>query len=208
MDIANSVVAQESLLSNEDWGALLLRRHDGAIRRRVRRTLRGIGLRVGSELVEEIVQEIYCRLFDDGAARLRNCHGGSNAALASYLGTIAEHAVVDHVRCATALKRGGLDMVRRSRRQIERIADPGHDPEYLAVCRDHRREFLDRCRTLRGLGSGRRNAWVMRLALLEGYSSHEIARAAGGRLTPRGIDLLVHRIRRRLARDGFALRHR
>jgi hypothetical protein len=190
-----------------DWGRVVGRR-EALLRWRVRRALIRSGLEARPELIEEILQEVYCRIFENGAARLRRCRNGVAGALESYLGTLAERVAYDQVRLAGALKRSGVQMVRRSRRQLEDIPDAAATPEEATLCRDECRQFLGQCRAMRGLGSGRRNAWVMRLALLEGYSSREISRAARGRLTPRSVDLLVNRLRRRLAREGYVLRHR
>jgi RNA polymerase sigma factor (sigma-70 family) len=196
-----------------DWSAVV-RRHDGRLRGRVRRTLNRLGLRAQLELVDEIVQDVYCRLLEGGERRLRLGASGADPSLLAYIGTVAERTVLDQVRTASALKRTGLSTVRlgrlsrRARRAMERIADPGPSPEQTAMRSEGQRQLLDRCREMRGLGPGRRNAWVMRLAVLEGYSSREIAAAAGGRVTPHTIDMLVHRLRRRLARSGFALTRR
>lgn len=196
-----------------DWSAVI-RRYDGRLRGRVRRTLCRLGLRAQHELVEEVVQDVYCRLLQAGEHRLRRSGSGADPSLLAYLGTIAERTVLDQVRTASALKRSGLSTVRlgrlsrRARRAVERIADPGPTPEQIAMRREGQRQLLDRCNRMRGLGPGKRNAWVMRLAVLEGYSSREIADAAGGRLTPHGVDMLVHRLRRRLARSGFAVTRR
>jgi RNA polymerase sigma factor (sigma-70 family) len=173
-----------------------------------------LGVRAQHELVEEVVQEAYCRLLEGGEHRLRRGGGEVDRSLRAYLAIVAERAVLDQVRTASALKRSGLESVRlgrlgrRARRAVERIADPGPTPEQTAMRRERQRQLLDCCLRLRGLGPGRRNAWVMRLAVLEGYSSREIAAAAGGRLTAHGVDMLVHRLRRRLAQSGFALARR
>lgn len=190
-----------------DWGDLVCSR-DRLLRSRVWRVLRRLGLRGRPELVEDLLQEVYCRLFEDDAVRVRRCRDGLERSMDSYLALIAERTVYDQVRQASALKRRGVEIVPHRRHRLEEVPDPRSDPERRALCRDECRWFLGQCRTLRGVGSGRRNVWVIRLALLSGYSSREIARAAGGRMTPRGVDLLVHRIRRRLARNGFSLQHR
>lgn len=208
-----SLTSQTFQETEPDWGAVV-RRHDVRLRSRVRRVLLQIGLRAFPELVEEVMQEVYCRLLERGAARLRRCRGETVPELIAFLGTIAERVVLDHVRVATALKRSGLaairlgGMGRRARRAVERLADPGPTPEQVVLRREQHRVLLDRCRRLPGLGPGSRNAWVIRLAFLEGYSSREISAAAGGRLTPHGIDNLVHRIRRRLARSGLEIPRR
>jgi DNA-directed RNA polymerase specialized sigma24 family protein len=195
-----------------DWGAVV-RRHDARLRSRVRRVLCNSGLRPQTETVDEVVQEIYCRLIESGRHRLCQAGSSTDPELLSYLRIVAERTTLDQIRLATALKRSAVAPIRllfgrRSRRFMEWIPDPGPTPEQAALHRERQRDLLDRCRRMRGLGSGRRNAWVMRMAVLEGYTSQEIARAAGGRLTSHNVDMLVHRLRRRLARDGFTLARR
>jgi RNA polymerase sigma factor (sigma-70 family) len=213
MELTSEAKTESSKAKNEnpvDWSAVV-RRHDARLRGRVRRTLNRLGLRAQLELVDEMVQDVYCRLLEGGEHRLRHGVVGNDPSLLAYLGTVAERTVLDQVRTASALKRTGLATVRlgrlsrRARRAVERIADPGPSPEQTAMRSERQRQLLDLCREMRGLGPGRRNAWVMRLAVLEGYSSREIAAAAGGRLSPHTVDMLVHRLRRRLARSGFAL---
>jgi hypothetical protein len=194
-----------------DWGAVV-RRHDARLRSRVRRVLWRSGLRPQTETVDEVVQEVYCRLIESGRHRLQ-ARSGTDPELLSYLGIVAERTTLDHVRQTTAQKRSAVVPIRllfgrRSRRTMEGIPDPGPTPEQEAIHRERQRDLLDRCRRIRGLGSGRRNAWVMRMAVLEGYTSHEIARAAGGRMTSHSVDMLIHRLRRRLSRDGFSLARR
>jgi len=196
-----------------DWSTVV-HRYDGRLRCRVRRVLCRVGIRAHPELVDELMQEIYCRLLEAGASRLRRCRAGTEPELIAYIGIVAEHLILDRRRLALALKRSGLDTVRlgrlgrRTRRAVESLADPGPTPEEVFLRRERQRLLLDRCRRLRGLGSGRRNAWIMRMAVLEGYSSHEIAAAAGGRLAPSTVDTLVHRIRRRLRGRGLEVPHR
>jgi DNA-directed RNA polymerase specialized sigma24 family protein len=195
-----------------DWGAVV-RRHDARLRSRVRRVLIRSGLRPQTETVEEVVQEVYCRLIESGRHRLFQARTSTDPELLYYLGIVAERTTLDHVRVTTAQKRSAVVPIRllfgrRSRRTMEGIPDPGPTPEQDAIHRERQRDLLERCRRIRGLGSGRRNAWVMRLAVLEGYTSHEIARAAGGRMTSHNIDMLIHRLRRRLSRDGFSLARR
>jgi DNA-directed RNA polymerase specialized sigma24 family protein len=195
-----------------DWGAVV-HRHDARLRSRVRRVLCRSGLRPQTETVEEVVQEVYCRLIESGRHRLCQARSSTDPELLSYLGIVAERTTLDHVRVTTAQKRSAVIPIRllfgrRSRRYMEGIPDPGPTPEQDAIHRERQRDLLERCRRIRGLGSGRRNAWVMRLAVLEGYTSHEIARAAGGRMTSHNVDMLIHRLRRRLSRDGFSLARR
>jgi hypothetical protein len=54
----------------------------------------------------------------------------------------------------------------------------------------------------------RRCVRVLRLALVEGWTSGEISRAEGVGLAASSVDSLVHRARQRLARGGVAVPNR
>jgi len=210
---SRAVATGEPSAAGPDWGAVV-RYHDRRLASRVRSVLTRMGLRAFPELVEELMQEVYCHLLESGGERLRRCRGGSEPQLSAFMGIIAERVVLDHLRLVSARKRTGHETVRlgrlgrRSRRTVQRLADLRANPEEIALQREGERLLLDRCRRLRGIGCGRLNAWVVRMAVVEGYSSREIAAAAGGRLTPHGVDHLVYRIRRRLAKSGLEVPRR
>lgn len=174
----------------------IVREYEGIMRARIWRLFERVGQQPGRELVEEIVQEVYCRLFDDA---LRRWRGTTVRELIAYMGIIAERTVVDHLRRIQADKRTGIREVFLGRRRIEQIPDP-RDPERDLLLAESRTAVLRRCRDLPTRAGRRRNVWVARLALLEGYTNQEIAQAARGRLSPASVACLVHRLRRRLAR--------
>jgi RNA polymerase sigma factor (sigma-70 family) len=173
----------------------IVREHEGVMRARIWRLFERLGQPPGKELMEEIVQDVYCRLFD---ASLRRWRGTTVRELVAYMGVIAERTVVDHLRRVQADKRTGFREVYLGRR-IEEIPDP-RDPEQDLLLAESRAIVLRRCREVPTRSGRRRNVWVARLALLEGWTNQEIARAAGGRLSPENVACLVHRLRRRLAR--------
>jgi DNA-directed RNA polymerase specialized sigma24 family protein len=182
----------------ESW-EIVVRRYEGALRSRIWRQLERLEHPPSRELVQEILQEVYCRLVQQALRRLR---GRSVGELLAYVGTIAEHAVFDHLR----LTRAGKRQVREVRlgRRLEQIADPRQNPERDLLLAESRRLVLRSCRDTSRHGVRRRNVWVARLALLEEWTSQEVAVAAGGRLSPGHVACLVHRLRRRLLREGFA----
>ena len=182
--------------AGEEGWAGIVREYEGLIRARVWRLFERLGQQPGRELVGEILQEVYCRLFGDARRRWR---GRTVRELMAYLGTSADRTVVDHLRRVQADKRTGIREVYLGRRRIEQIPDP-RDPERDLLLAESRTVVLRRCRDLPSRGSRRRNVWVARLALLEGWTNQEISRAAGGRLSPDSVAILVHRLRRRLAR--------
>lgn len=181
----------------------IVRKHEGMMRARIWRLFEKAGQQPGRELMEEIVQEVYCRLFGDARRRWR---GTTVRELLAYMKVIAERTAVDHLRMVQANKRSGFREVYMGRR-IEEIADP-RNPEQDLLLAESRTAVLRRCREAPSRAGRRRNAWVARLALLEGWTYQEIARAAGGRLTPATVACLVHRLRRHLARPERRVRTR
>lgn len=190
----------------------LVDRYGALLRSQVRRALLSSGLTPRDELVEEQVQEVYYRLLLGGPRRLRLLRRWSDGRVVAYLCRMAENVVVDEVRAKAAVKRGdgwgfwwddGLAGI------PWHAVDPRGTPEEQALLSERRRLVLRGCRRMarsmmdeedRG-----RCLRVLRLALLEGWSSREIARAEGWSLAASTVDTLVHRARRRLARGGVEL---
>jgi DNA-directed RNA polymerase specialized sigma24 family protein len=187
----------------------LVGRYGAILQGQVRRSLRNAGFPLEPEQVEERVQEVYYRLLMGGAGRLRRLRRWSQAQVVAYLSRISQRVVVDEVRAQAAAKRGGLrhSFVGRLSEVAERTADPRGNPEEEAILAEGRRLLLERCRLFAESMIWRKDRErclrVLRLALLEGWSSREISRAEGGRLAASTVDSLVHRARRRLARGGL-----
>lgn len=187
-------------------------RFDRPLGAAVRRALTRFGLAPQRELVEDLVQEVYCRLLETGP-RPRDFRGRNDREVTSYLGRVARSLVVDQLRRRRAVKRGGE--WRQAAGGVgesdlaERVADPAASPEDRLLAGERRRLFLARCRRCAGAGEvGRRNLRILELALLDGWSSREIARALGGELLASSVDTLLHRMRRRLAAGGLQLPRR
>lgn len=164
------------------------------------------GLKPEPDQVEDRVQEVYCRLLLGGALLLRQLRQWSESQVVNYLARTAQRVVCDAGRAARAAKRGaGLQIALGGRLAAlaDRVVDSCGTPEELAIRADARRELLARCRLLAANAMSpedrQRNLRVLRWALLEGWSSHEIVRAEGGRLAASTVDSLVHRAKRRLA---------
>ncbi|HBL26646.1 MAG TPA: hypothetical protein DD490_07415, partial [Acidobacteria bacterium] len=181
-----------------DWGDLV-RRYQGVVRGRVWRLLEALG-HAPRELVEEVLQDVYCRLFEDALPRWR---GRTVPELIAYLGVVADRTVLDFHRRSQALQRCGFREIPMGRRRIEGIPDP-RDPERDLLHAESQVVVLRTCRqgAPQGKAGWRRNVWVARLALLEGWTNREIALAANGRLSPAHVASLLHRLRRRLQRQG------
>lgn len=189
----------------------LVRRYGAIVQRQVRRSLRTAGFRFEAEEIEERVQEVYCRLLMGGAGRLRLLRRWSEGQVVTYLSRVSKRVVVDELRALATVKRGGRQVSFSGclREVAERTADSRCTPEEEAMLAESRRLLVEGCRLVAESMTGRSdrelNLRILRLAFLEGWTSKEIACAAGGRLAPSSIDSLVHRARLRLARGGLAV---
>lgn len=202
------------------WETLIGHYGDG-LKSRVRRALRRAGERPRGDQIEEIVQEVYCRLLAGDSWRLRQCRATSRYQVSAFLGRVAERVALDHVRAARAKKRGGRavqcgDDGRREESggrqgadaaaehggagegEPRQLADPCANPEERMLDRERTRLFLYRCSALAGGRAARRNVRILTLAW-NGWTSREIARLLGGRVTQRGVEGLLRRLRRRAA---------
>lgn len=193
------------------WEAFVAR-YDRPLASAVRRALARLGAPVRRDVVEEMVQEVYCRLLEHHSRR-GGFRRSSDREVVGYLGRVARSVVIDQLRTARAAKRGGdwhrVTVAGGEGHAVDRLADPAASPEDRLLARERRRLFLTRCRRCAGSGAqGRRNLRILELALLEGWSSREISRAMGGALRPSSVDTLIHRLKRRLATVGLAVPRR
>lgn len=183
----------------------LVRRFGPGLESRVRRILRRCGVPVTREGVEELVQEVYCRLLQgrrNGAAGVRPLGDG---AVTVYLGRVAECVVLDWLRRERAGKRGGTlqrEMGPEVRCSVSRLIDPEASPEERALARDGYRRLLARCRAVESGEQGRLNVAILVLAALGGWTSREIAGALPGELTPSTVESRLYRLRKRLRAQG------
>jgi RNA polymerase sigma factor (sigma-70 family) len=192
-------------------GEDVLRCYGRKLAARARRALAEFGEAPEADRVEEVVQEVYCRLLDAQGHRLAACRAESEGQAFSYLGRVVERVVLDQLRARLAAKRGGgrlrpLSGV-RERREAQRVVDPVGTPEDRLLAAERRRLLLEQWRDIASRPTGRRDLRILRLALVEGWSSREIARTLG-KLAPSSVDSVVHRLRRRLSGDGIDLPRR
>lgn len=195
----------------ETW-RLFQERFGKSLARGVRQTLLRYDARIDEDEQQDLIQETYCRLLEGRGRRLRHCRGEVEAAVASYLGRIAESVVVDYLRSRNAAKRGGGIVVEVRRSQLpdlaERVSDPRRTPEERLLLREQRDRFLARCRGLVGKRSPERDLQVFYLAFFEGRSSREICMRIGQGMKPGTVDSLIHRLKKRLADAGIRVARR
>ena len=180
--------------------------------RRYRRLLAGVAgyaaqryrLRLRPEEIEDLLQDVWCRLVQHWGGRL-DLDGGEGRVYA-YLVRTTRNAVRDEVRARRTLKRrhdrsaGSETTWDEARRRV----DPRPSPEERAMLRQWRRVFRHRCRRV----AGRRAVAIVERVVLDGWSSRELAALLGPPLSPSAIDTVVHRVRRKLAAEGLELPRR
>lgn len=167
----------------------------------VRRALQRFDLSPEPALIEDLVQEAYCRLLEDGARRLETFRGTVPAELGSWLQRLAERTALDHLRSAAAEKRGGGTTFIPHDLLEDDPSDPSACPQRRVEQRERLRHFVHRCKAMPG---GERGVRILGLVLAAGWTSREVAQASGGKLSTSGIDSLVCRLRRRLRDEGLS----
>lgn len=191
------------------WREFVKRFH-GRLVTAVRRALLRLGAPgANAERVEDLVQEVYCRLLS-GGRRPRSFRGESEAQLMTYLQRVAASVVIDARRVALAEKRCGGHRVAWADWRLGPAVGIGEasGPEDRLLAREQRRAFLAVCRQALGRRATPTTVRIARLALLEGWSSREIAAGLAGRMGIAGIDSVIYRLRRNLARCGIAVPRR
>lgn len=197
-----ATTAGQPAAADDAW-AELLRRYARTVRAAVDRTLARGGEDADPSELEDLVQEVYCRLLDDDRRRLAAFRGGADHQLRAWLRRVATRVASDHLRRRRR-------RVRRHRRQAL-LAPPPPPPspvgpaEQRMLAREARRRYLDRLRAACG---SERDARVLAQVVLAGRKSREVARSSAGALTASGVDSLVHRVRRRLEAEGLRLPER
>jgi RNA polymerase sigma factor (sigma-70 family) len=188
---------------NLAWGEFVLR-FQPLLRSSVARILRRLDQRASPEIVDDLVQDVYCRLLERGSDSFR---GDNEGEVVSYLRRVCESVAVDRHRVRTTQKRGGraivIDLDPNRRTLSELIADGGASPEERCLHRELRGILLDGCRLLDRGPRPERNLAIFELAVLDGWTSREIAEGFDWGLKAGSIDSVVHRQRRKLKRKGL-----
>jgi RNA polymerase sigma factor (sigma-70 family) len=153
-----------------------------------------------AEDLEDIQQEVYCRLVVVAGHRRSDFRGSTEEELMAFLYRMTVHVVMDRVRKAYSVKRGGK--VRRPGAgdaspppRASRVAQAKQEVRLLAeeACKSAVEEGLRFSPAYR-----QRNLRILRLALVEGFTGREIAQALGGTISPSTVDSTLFRLRRRM----------
>jgi len=189
---------------NERAWAEFVRRFQPRLRAGVLRVLRRFDPAPGPDGVEDLVQDVYCRLLERGAGSFR---GGTEGEVLTYLQRVCESVVVDRLRGRATAKRGGrtriVELGDKDGDLAETVADGGSSPEARCLHRELRGVLLEGCRGLTEGPWRERNLAIFELAVLDGWTSREIAEGFDWGLKAGSIDSVIHRQRRKLKRRGI-----
>ncbi len=184
----------------DDWREFV-DRYGPRIRRIVAAAARQGGVSVCEPDLDELVQDLYCRLLMPRQQRFK---GRSENELWRFLAKASFNLMVDQQRSSRAKKRRPET---RSTGRPPRRSWTAIDPEQRLLGKERRKIFLERCREVTHCDRMVLEIRVLAMALLEGWSSREIAIELEG-LSACQIDSLVCRLRRHLAKDGIRLPRR
>lgn len=178
---------------------------------RLRRAVTGALARRGGpfrdELVDDLVQEVWCRLLAAERRALRDFRGGCEREAAAYVRRIAGAIVADRLRAERAVKRRPLRLVRLDPPLLEqgRLTDRSGCPERRLLAREQLRGLERLCGELVAGRRRRERLMVVRLAFVERSSSAEIVAHLGAPWTVARVNSFLFRLRRRLAERGVRL---
>jgi len=181
----------------------LMARFGARLESGARRALRRAGMAARREVIEDLVQEVSTKLWERRRAALRRFRGSSDAEAASYLRRLAENAALDALRAWSAQRRCARDRAVFGEGALAEAADRRTpNPEQWTLQRERRRWLLTQMRALCSGKNARRNAWILRRALVDGWTAREIHGVLGDRAALTAIQQLLCRARRRLELAG------
>lgn len=204
-ETARSVIERCAAGDGAAWNEFVAR-FEGSLRRGVAIALTG---RRGHRRVqmEDLLQEVYYRLLEGRARRLRRCRERDETAIRAYLVRLARNVAIDYLRARRTVRRGRHHVLLQSPAGTGVDLAPDRRPsiEDRLILRQQGRRFLRSCRRAAAGRSENRNVRILALAFLAGLTSREISRRLGLALSPGSIDSLISRARRKLEAEGVEL---
>ncbi len=197
-----------------DWQEFI-DRHGREVRRNVSQAASRCGLPLAGQDLDELVQDFYCRLLavsspgqegNPGEEQANVFRGRTEKELWRYVIRIAHSLVVDRLRQMGASKRRPRGKARFT--DTSRLRSSKLDPEERLLKKERHRVFFKRCLEVVRCDRVGLELQALAMALLEGWSSREIAHELQGALSAARVDRLVYLLRRRLRRDGIRMPRR
>jgi len=195
--------------AERDW-TLFVAAASPALRGAIVGALRECRVPCDPDLLADLTQEVWCRLLAGERRALSGFRGDSDRAARVYLRRVAARTVFDRLRRGARLKRGRDCAVslEATPGQAATAVDRRYCPDRRLLARERARALAVACRELVGSRRAGERLRIARLALVEGCTSEEIVELLGPPWTISGVNSFLFRLRRGLARRGFALPRR
>lgn len=204
-ETARSVIERCAGGDGAAWDEFVTR-FEGSLRRGIAIALTGYNGHRRAQ-AEDLLQEVYYRLLERRAHRLKRCRERDEMAIRAYLVRLARNVAIDHLRARRTVRRGRHHVLLRSPvgAGVDLAPDRRPSIEDRLILRQEGRRFLRSCRRAAAGRSENRNVRILALAFLAGLTSQEISRRLGLTLSPGSIDSLISRARRKLEAEGVEL---
>jgi hypothetical protein len=200
----SSCEPSQDAAATEALRAEQLHRYEATIRRTIQQTLRQKRLEAAAELIDDLLQDVYCHLLSDGGRRLRACRQQAEPSRAVYLCRTAERVTLDWVRRQTSHKRSyrhtrywGLAI------RLEELGtlSAEQDPEMRLLRRDSYRRLLQRMASSKPGRDLRQPLGYLWLSAVGELTCAEIA-AVSQRTTPSAVTAALARFKDQLRAVG------
>lgn len=193
-----------------DWTSLV-RRVDPMLRSTLSGLGRSYGVYLNRDLLDDVIQETYVRLFQNDRRVLRGCRGRSEMTILSYLRRVARSTLIDWLRARRALKRGpaielSIDALDGLAGEVDALAVPSRASSPLDAihAQELRRRFRRECGCVARPGdTAGRDIWITERMVVDGWNSREAAHAV--QLAPATVATVLCRMRRELRRRGLLM---
>jgi hypothetical protein len=181
-----------------------LHRYEQTIRRTILQTLRQKRVDSPEELIDDLLQDVYCHLLSDEGRRLRACRQSAEPSRTVYLCRTAERVTLDWVRRQTSHKRSyrhtrywGLAI------RLEELGtlSAEQDPEMRLLRRDSYQRLLKRMASSRPGRDLRQPLSYLWLSAVGELTCTEIA-AASTSTTPGAVTAALARLKQQLRAVG------
>jgi RNA polymerase sigma factor (sigma-70 family) len=164
--------------------------------------LRGLNYRTasqdGSELVNDLVQDVYMRLVQNDGRMLRAFKGDTDFSVMAFLSRVSMSAVTDYHRYQTANKRQAAEVISidDARRASGALKGEAVELDFASIL-----GWIDIERLVDSdmdRKHATRNVLIFKLYYVNGFTPAEIAQFPGFQLTASGIEIVLQRLKARL----------
>lgn len=160
-------------------------------------------------LVEDLEQEVYCRLLERDRAVLRRFRGATQGEAGEYLNRVVRSVALDYLIHARASKRTPPpELVVQGKKEkpwipyacnlVFRVA-----PERFFLRRDALRRFWSVCARVVGSVNTAEKLKVLRQAWIEGMSTRDMVEASRGRWTVESLGVFLQETEQQLRKLGI-----